>query len=213
MTELMAQLAAWIQQVIEAAGYLGIAFVMALENIFTPIPSEFVLPFAGFSIVQGKLDFVLTIVSATIGVVIGGLFWYVLAYKGGMPVAHAVVDRWGKWIGIDRAQLDKAVEWFGRRGDLIVFLGRLVPIFRTLVSIPAGAAKMPMPRYLALTIAGSVLWNVVLTIGGMVLGENWENVLNFVRPYESLVTITLGVAVAGYVLIRIVRIVQARRTA
>jgi membrane protein DedA with SNARE-associated domain len=182
-----------------------------LENIFTPIPSEFVLPFAGFLIAKGQLDFVVTIVSATIGVVIGGLFWYYLAYKGGLPVAYAVTDRWGKWIGIDRAQIDKSVEWFARRGSLIVFLGRLVPIFRTLVSIPAGAARMPMPRYLALTIAGSLLWNIVLTVAGIALGENWENVLNFVRPYESIVTLLVVLAVAGYVLFRIYRIVQARR--
>lgn len=211
MTELMAKLADLIQQIVLAAGYPGIALVMALENIFTPIPSEFVLPFAGFLIAGGQLDFVITIVSATIGVVIGGLFWYYLSYKGGLPVAYAVADRWGRWIGIDRAQINKAVEWFAHRGDWIIFLGRLVPIFRTLVSIPAGAARMPMPRYLALTIAGSMLWNVVLTVAGMLLGENWENVLNFVRPYESIVTLLIVAAVAGYVLFRIYRIVQARR--
>jgi len=211
MSDLMRGLADAIQQLVLTAGYPGIAFVMALENIFTPIPSEFVLPFAGFLIAKGQLDFTLTIVSSTMGVLIGGLFWYFLAYKGGISVAHAVVDRWGKWIGINREQIDKAVDWFGRRGDLIVFLGRLVPIFRTLVSIPAGAAKMPMPRYLALTIAGSAVWNIVLTVGGMALGENWERVLAFVRPYESIVTIVVIAIAGGYVLFRIYRIVQARR--
>jgi len=211
MADLMKNLADWIQQIVLTVGYPGIAFVMALENILTPIPSEFVLPFAGFLIARGQLDFVLTIVFATLGVVGGGLFWYILAYKGGIAVAHAATDRWGKWIGINRDQIDKAVNWFGRRGDLIILLGRLVPIFRTLVSIPAGAAKMPMPRYLALTLAGSVLWNVVLTLAGYWLGEQWENVLDIVRRYESLVTIALAAAVGGYVLFRIVRLIQARR--
>ncbi len=213
MSELMRNLADWIQQIVLTVGYPGIAFVMALENIFTPIPSEFVLPFAGFLIQQSKLDFVWTIVFATVGVVVGGLFWYGLAYKGGLPVAHAVVDRWGRWIGINREQIDRAADWFGRRGDLIVFAGRLVPIFRTLVSIPAGASKMNMPRYLALTIAGSVLWNIVLTLGGYWLGEQWENLLDLVRRYESLVMLALAALVGGYVLFRVYRIIQTRRAA
>ncbi len=213
MAELMRNLADWIQQIVLTVGYPGIAFVMALENIFTPIPSELVLPFAGFLIAKAQLDFVWTIVAATIGVVLGGLFWYGLAYIGGMPVAHAVVDRWGKWIGINREQIDKAAGWFGRRGDWIVLAGRLVPIVRTLVSIPAGASKMKMPRYLALTITGSVVWNIVLTLAGYWLGEQWENVLEIVRRYESLVTIGL-IALAGvYVLSRIYRLIQARRSA
>lgn len=213
MSELMRNLADWIQQIVLTLGYPGIAFVMVLENIFTPIPSEFVLPFAGFLIAKAQLDFVWTIVAATIGVVLGGLFWYGLAYTGGMPVAHAIVDRWGRWIGIDREQIDKAAEWFGRRGDWIVLAGRLVPIFRTLVSIPAGASKMKMPRYLTLTVTGSVLWNVVLTLAGYWLGEQWENVLEIVRRYESLVTIGLVALVGLYVLSRIYRLIQARRSA
>ena len=213
MSELMRNLADWIQQIVLTVGYPGIALVMALENIFTPIPSEFVLPFAGFLIQQSKLDLVWTIVFATLGVVVGGLFWYGLAYKGGLPVAHAVADRWGRWIGINREQVDRAADWFGRRGDLIVFIGRLVPIFRTLVSIPAGASKMKMPRYLALTIAGSVLWNLVLTLGGYWLGEQWENLLDLVRRYESIVAIALVALVGGYLLFRVYRIIQARRAA
>jgi membrane protein DedA with SNARE-associated domain len=209
----MDSITTWIQGVIASAGYLGIAFVMALENIITPIPSEFVLPFAGFLIARGELNFVVTVVTATIGVVVGGLFWYVLGYKGGLPVAYAITDRWGRIIGIDRAQIDRANEWFKRRGDMIILLGRLIPIFRTLVSIPAGASKMPLPRYLILTIIGSGIWNIVLTGAGVLLGERWEDVLDITDRYETVIYVVVGGALAAFILYRVYRLVQARRAA
>lgn len=213
MSELMESITDWIQQVILTTGYPGITFVMALENIVTPIPSEFVLPFAGFLIQKGQLDFIWTIVFATFGVVVGGMFWYVLGRVGGLPVAYAAVDRFGRVIGISREQIDRAVSWFAHRGDAIILFGRLIPIFRTLVSIPAGASKMSLPRYLTLTIIGSGVWNIVLTVSGYLLGERWEDILKLVDQYEDVIIIVVVVIVVAFVLYRVYKLIQARRAA
>ena len=205
---MLSSLATWVQDVIEQLGYLGVALLVVLENVFPPIPSEIVLPFAGFVAQQGSDSVVLMILAATVGSVIGALIMYWIAAIIGDERLHAFTRRFGKWVQIREADLTRAEEWFDRHAMSAVLVGRCVPLIRSVVSIPAGFRRMELIPYIAYTFLGSLVWNIALVGAGAVLGENWERVEPVVATFQWIVIVVIlaGLARLAYV------VYQRRRT-
>ncbi len=184
--------------VISALGYLGLALLLIAENLFPPIPSEVVLPLAGFLVGRGDLSFFGALAAATLGSTSGALILYALGRSGG----RRLVLRHGRWLRVDREGLDRAEEWFRRWGDPTVLFARIVPVARSIVSIPAGTMKMPLWRFILLTTIGSALWNAALIGAGVILGANWSTVQNWVGSYSIAVLIVAAVGVAVFLVLR-----------
>ena len=191
---MLSSLATWVQDVIEQLGYLGVALLVVLENVFPPIPSEIVLPFAGFVAQRGSDSVVLMILAATVGSVIGALIMYWIAAVIGDDRLHAFTRRFGKWVQIREADLTRAEEWFDRHAMSAVLVGRCVPLIRSVVSIPAGFRRMKLIPYIAYTFLGSLVWNILLIGAGAILGDNWERVGSYVGVFQWVV-IALVIAV------------------
>jgi membrane protein DedA with SNARE-associated domain len=176
-------------------GYPGILIAMVAENLFPPIPSEIVLPLAGYEVSQGNLTFVLAVLAATLGSVVGALILYAIGRFGGRPA----IDRWGRVLRVSHRDVDRAERWFDHYGDRIVFLSRMVPLIRSVVSIPAGILEMPVIRFVALTTAGSLLWNVLLIGAGYTLGTRWEDAAELVGRFSDAMKVIAVLAVAAAV--------------
>ena len=200
-------LATWVQDVIEQLGYLGVALLVVLENVFPPIPSEIVLPFAGFVAQRGSDSVVLMILAATVGSVIGALIMYWIAAVIGDERLHAFTRKFGKWVQIREADLTRAEEWFDRHAVSAVLVGRCVPLIRSVVSIPAGFRRMKLVPYIAYTFLGSLVWNIALVGAGAMLGENWERVEPVVATFQWLVIVLIVAVVA-----RLAYVVYRRRS-
>jgi membrane protein DedA with SNARE-associated domain len=188
----------WVLDVIGALGYLGLALLLIAENLFPPIPSEVVLPLAGFLVGRGELNLWGALTAATFGSVAGAVVLYGLGRWGG----RRLVLRYGKWLRVDEEGLRRAEGWFGRYGDWIVLVARVVPVARSIVSVPAGTAKMPLPRFVVLTTVGSAAWNGFLIGAGVALGANWRVVQNWVGSYSEGVLVFGTAAVALFLLLR-----------
>ena len=204
-------LATWAQDVIEQFGYVGVALLVVAENVFPPIPSEIVLPFAGFVAQRGSESVVLMILAATIGSVGGAVIMYWIASVIGDERLHAFTRRFGKWVQIREADLTRAEEWFDRHATSAVLLGRCVPLIRSVVSIPAGFRRMKLVPYIAYTFAGSLVWNILLVGAGALLGDNWERVGDVMSPIQKLVELTVVVAVVVFAWLRERSLLQQRR--
>ncbi len=187
-----------ISQIIRDAGYAGLAALMLAETVFPPIPSEAVLPLAGYLVEQGDLNFFAVLATSTAGSVVGAVVLYELARHGGRPFAERFL-RFGR---LDPAQLERAEEWFGRRGPVVVLVGRCIPGVRSLVSLPAGVLRMPRWEYLLFTLIGSTVWNTVLIGAGYVLGSQWERVSDVIGPLSKPLLIVVVGGAAGYLLWR-----------
>ncbi|MEI8251456.1 MAG: DedA family protein [Synechococcus sp. ELA057] len=183
-----------VENLVEQWGYAGIVAAMVLENVIPPIPSELIMPLAGFYVGQGKLDFVLVVLSGLLGTVLGALPWYGVGRLVNEERLKRWVQRRGRWVGISPQELDQSRIWFQRHGAAVVFWGRLIPAIRTLISVPAGIELMPFGSFLLWTSAGSLIWNLVLTSAGWLLGSHWQRVLGFVKPLEGLVNAALALA-------------------
>ena len=188
----------WVLDVIGALGYIGLALLLVAENLFPPIPSEVVLPLAGFLVGRGDLSLWGAIFAATFGSVAGALVLYGLGRWGG----RRLVLRYGQWLRVDEKGLKDAEGWFRRYGDWVVLFARVVPVARSIVSIPAGTMKMPMLRFVLLTTLGSAVWNSILIGAGVVLGANWQAVEGWMGSYSDVVLIAGTVAVALFLLLR-----------
>lgn len=160
-------------------GYPGIFVAMLAENLFPPLPSEVVLPLAGFQVDAGDLSFMLVVLAATLGSLAGALVLYAIGLYGGRPA----VVRWGGLLRVSERDLARADAWFERWGDWVVLVSRVIPLVRSLVSIPAGMMRMSLPRFVALTAIGSFVWNLLLVTAGYQLGANWEEVTALVESY------------------------------
>ncbi len=182
-----------VSQVIRDLGLLGLVVLMFVENVFPPIPSEVVLPLAGFFVARGELSFVGVLLASTLGSVLGSIFLYELARYGGRPF----VLRYGSLLRVGPEELDRADAWFERRGPIIVLVGRCIPGVRSLVSLPAGTLKMSRLSYILLTLVGTLIWNTALIGAGWVLGEEWERVSGVVgaagTPLLAVLLLVLGV--------------------
>ena len=190
----------WIIQTISQWGYAGIFAVMLAESIFPPIPSELIIPFAGFAAANGDLNFFGVLIAATVGAVVGMLPWYYAGRLFGLERVRRLADRFGRVMTLNAEEIDVAVNWFHRFGPIIVLFGRLMPLIRTLISIPAGLARMPLPIFLLASTSGALIWNIILTTAGYLLHEHYELVEVILDPLSYVV-------LALVVLIYLVRLV------
>jgi membrane protein DedA with SNARE-associated domain len=193
----------WIDQ----GGLLAVGFLMLLENVFPPIPSELIVPLAGFKAAQGSFGLIALLIVATLGSTVGTLLWYGLARLWGRERFLGFLDRHGVWLTMSREEAEGAMQWFRRYGPAAVFFGRLVPTVRTLISVPAGLSEMSFPSFLAFTAAGSALWIAILAGAGYLLEDNYELVEHWVNPVSTAVVVLI---VALY-LYRVVRGLMKRR--
>ena len=184
---MLSDLATWVQDIIESLGYLGVALLVIAENLFPPIPSEIVLPFAGFVARRGDGSVVVMVVASTIGSVVGALVLYAIAAAIGPERIHSFVVRFGKWFGVKESDMVRAEEWFDRRSNVAVLVGRCVPLIRSLVSIPAGFRRMKFVPFITLTAIGSAVWNIALIGAGAALGDQWDRVGDYVGIFQWLV--------------------------
>lgn len=194
LAKVVQQLSQFALETISTLGYPGIVAVMALENVFPPIPSEVVMPFAGFLVTEGRFQLFTAIVMGTIGSLLGAVFWYLFGAWGNEIVVRNFLRHYGKFLFISENDLDRALEYFEKRGEIIIFTGRLIPIIRSLISIPAGLSRMEWKKFLFFTTLGTSIWTTILTVAGKILGENWPRVGEWLEKYEHLV---LGLLVTG----------------
>jgi membrane protein DedA with SNARE-associated domain len=194
----------FILQMYDAVGYIGVGLAVALETIVAPIPSEVILPMAGWKVSQSAADpsvlepltnlpwnLPLAVALATVGSVAGALVGYAIGAWGGRPL----LDRFGGYVGIGASDLDRADRWFERWGSWAVFLGRMVPLVRTFVSYPAGISRMPIGRFVAFSTLGSLPWNAALIYAGFVVGENYPRIEAALKPFEYLIYVVVVLAV------------------
>ena len=193
-------MASWIESVVQTTGLFGIAFLMLLENVFPPIPSELIMPLAGYTAAQGEANIVLVIVAGTIGSLAGAFLWYAIGLWVGEERLKRWADRHGRWITLSRDEIDKADDWFDRHGHKAVLIGRLIPTVRTLISVPAGLSEMPWMRFLLYSGIGTTLWTAALALLGYWLGSSYENVSSWLDP----VSLAVVAAIAAYYLYRVV---------
>src|SRR5688572_19014331 len=182
----------WITGIIGRRGYLGVAVLTFLENVFPPIPSELVIPLAGFVAAEGDLRLDLVIVIAVIGSVAGATLWYELGRRIGERRLRQWIDRHGKWLTISASDLDQAQEWFRRHGKAAVFVGRLVPGVRTFISLPAGFTRMGRGTFLLYSVLGSAIWTAALAYTGVVLRANFTVVGDYIDIATNLLLVSLG---------------------
>jgi membrane protein DedA with SNARE-associated domain len=187
----------WISDVIESAGYAGIVLLMLLENIFPPIPSELVMPIAGYAAAEGKLQLAGVIAAGTVGSLLGAAFWYYIGRAVGHRRLCRFASRHGRWLTLSREDVDRAVEWFQRRGAAAVFVGRMIPALRTLISVPAGIARMSLGRFTVWTALGTAMWTGMLSGAGYILESQHERVADYLNPLTNVV---LAILVGWYVL-------------
>lgn len=181
----------WVSELVRDAGYLGVALLMFAENVFPPIPSELIMPLAGFTAARGGLDLAGVILAGSIGSLAGATFWYLLARAFGHARLARLVERWGRWLTMNRDDLDSATSWFRRHGAKAVLIGRLIPAIRTLISVPAGLAAMPPGRFLAYSSIGTGLWTALLALAGYALESRYELVEGYVDPVSKLVVVAV----------------------
>ena len=178
--------------IMEQFGYLGIFLLIAIENIFPPIPSEAVLLFGGFMTTYTNLNIVVMIVAATLGSLVGAIvLYYVGKILNKERLKKIVSGKVGKVLRLKNEDIDKADKWFDEKGNKTVFFCRFIPIVRSLISIPAGMSEMPMPKFLIYTTVGSAIWNTVLLTVGNKLGENWASMLGIFEQYSHITLIVL----------------------
>ena len=201
-------LAGWVVSVIEGVGALGIALLVLLENVFPPIPSELVLAFAGFSAARGVINPFTAWAAATAGSVAGAYVLYAVGARLGYQRLHALAGkRW--FVLVDPEHLDRGERFFRDHGGKVVLLARLVPVLRSVVSIPAGMTRMPLGRFTLLTAIGSGVWNAALVAAGYRLGERWQQVERYVQPVTQVLLVVLAI----YVAFRVVTSLRERQAA
>lgn len=182
----------WIINIMNQFGYLGIALLIAIENIFPPIPSELILTFGGFMTTYTSMNIWLVVLFATIGSVIGAIILYGVGRLLSPEKLEWVVGKWGHILGLKKEDVKRAESWFIRRGTSAVFFCRFIPLIRSLISIPAGMAHMHMGKFLLYTIIGSAIWNVVLVNLGAFAGDGWERIIKYTDIYSYIAVTVLG---------------------
>ena len=181
-------------EAINKCGYLGIVFLITIENIFPPIPSEVILTFGGFATTITDITVIGAIIASTIGSVMGAILLYCVGmFLSEEKIYSFTEGKCGRILGLKKTNINKAFRWFDSRGKYAVFFGRFIPIIRSLVSIPAGMAKMSMLPFLALTTVGSLIWNTALILLGRLAGESWGKVAGCIDGYSNIILIGFGV--------------------
>ena len=186
----------WVIRLIEQSGYLGIAFLMFLETVFPPIPSEVIMSVAGVAAGQGKLSYPLVVASGTSGAMLGNIVWYLAARALGVDRLRPIVNRWGRWLTITWPEVERAERWFRKNGTFFVFLARLLPTVRSLVSVPAGLLRMRFATFAIASTIGTAGWTAVLAGAGYKLGQNYTEIDKVIGPASNAILIIFAV---GYV--------------
>jgi membrane protein DedA with SNARE-associated domain len=186
----------WVVRLIEQTGYLGVAFLMFLETIFPPIPSEVIMPVAGVAAGQGRMTYGWVVAAGTAGAMLGNIFWYLAARALGIIRLKPIVERWGRWLTVTWPELERAERWFRVNGTFFVFLGRMLPTVRSLVSIPAGLLKMRFRSFVLASTLGTAGWTALLAGAGYKLGENYRDINDWLGPASNAILVVLAI---GYV--------------
>ena len=199
----------WLVSLMSQMGGIGVAVAVFLENLFPPIPSEVILPLACVTASQGKMGLVEAIVWATAGSLIGALVLYAIAAAIGSQRIRRLFDIMPL---VQASDIDTADSWFARYGWSSVLIGRVIPVVRSLISIPAGLARMGLARFIGLTVLGSAVWNTVLVMSGFALGQRWQVILSFLDRFQSVVIVLLAALIVWYLVVSVRRALLARDT-
>lgn len=181
--------------IIASTGYLGVFILMALESMVAPVPSELVMPFAGFLVADGTFNFWVVILVSTLASITGSLISYYIAFFGEKELIH----KFGKFVLLDKEELEWTQRWFEKRGSITILISRFIPVVRHLISIPAGLARMDLKKFILFTAIGATAWNTFLLWVGMQLRERWELVHSYSRQLDVLVILLMAAAAAYYV--------------
>lgn len=192
--QLVLHMSKTVAAVVDAAGYAGIAFLMALESTMVPLPSELVMPFAGFLVADARLNMWLVIFFSSAGSLAGSLVSYAIGKHGGIPL----VKKMGKYVLLDEGDLKTSERWFAKYGDVTILICRFIPVVRHLISIPAGVAGMDIKKFCLYTVIGATAWNGILAYAGYLLRENWESLHHYMRPVSIVVFLLLIIAFAVF---------------
>ncbi|MDX3749288.1 DedA family protein [Streptomyces sp. AK08-02] len=192
----------WVTDLMDTLGAPGAGLAIALENLFPPLPSEVILPLAGFAASTGQMSLISALLWTTAGSVVGALALYGVGALLGRDRTVAIA---GRLPLVRVADIEKTEAWFLRHGTKAVFFGRMIPVFRSLISVPAGVERMPLPVFLGLTTLGSALWNTAFVCAGYLLGDNWTEVTTVVTAYSKVVLAAAALALAAFVTVRVKR--------
>ena len=188
-------MADWMTDLIAEHGYFALVLLMLLENIFPPIPSELIMPFAGYAAAKGDINPIGAVVAGSAGSLLGAFAWYGVGYGLGTERLKRFANRYGRWLTMSESDVDRAQRWFERYGGAAVCIGRLVPAVRSVISAPAGIAQMGLIRFLLWSTAGTVVWTTVLTSLGYLLGSRFNEVDKWLQPVSLAI---IALAVGGY---------------
>ncbi|MEZ4670342.1 MAG: DedA family protein [Anaerolineae bacterium] len=216
MTHIINQIADFFQQLILTFGYPGIFLVLVAENVFTPIPTEPLMPLAGILAAQGHLNFFVVWLSALSGATFGSFILYMVGRKLGEPAVRLLVHRWGRYLGMTEGALDRALTLFNKYGGWVIFFGRFLPVVRPTVSLVSGMSKLSLWIYLPFTLLSTALVTFIYITAGYLLGENWRSILTIVDQNEPLIiagAAVIGIAVIGYLIWRWHRVRILRKNA
>ena len=194
----MNQISDWVLIIMEKFGYLGIVFAMFAENVFPPIPSELIMPAAGFAVARGDLNLIMVIFAGTLGSVLGALPLYYLGRIFNKERLIIFTENYGKYVFVKPEDILSSNEWFNKHGKKAVFFGRMVPGIRSLISIPAGMNQMPLLSFLILTALGSSIWTTLLTLAGYHFGKNYELIATILAPYSKIFLLLAVVVIIGW---------------
>ncbi len=193
----------WILSLMDTLGYIGVTLMMFLENVFPPIPSELIMPAAGFAAAQGEMQLLWVIVAGTLGSVLGALPLYYLGTVFDEQRLLKLTEKYGKWVLVKPSDITKANHWFNRYGKAVIFFGRMVPAIRSLISIPAGMNRMPLLPFLGLTALGSAIWTALLAYAGYTLGAHYDQVEQYIAPISKAVVAIVLIAAIVFIVKRL----------
>ena len=199
------QIVFWLTFLVEQLGYIGVSLSMFIESFFVPIPSELIMPFAGFLASQGKMNLILVILLGGISSYLGTLPFYFIGYFGNKIVIDKLLKKYGKYFFISEDDVDRSFDFFKQYGNVFVLLGRIVPIVRSVISLPAGVARMNFIQFSIYTLIGSTVWSAILATLGYTLGSNWSVIGGYVSQYEKVILIIIGALVVGFISLRLIK--------
>lgn len=184
-------MAEWVIRFIEENGYLGVVLLMVAENLFPPLPSELIMPFAAFQAARGELHVALVVVAGALGSLLGALPWYYAGRRLGLERVLRFSDRHGRWLTLKREDIERAEEWFVSKGSVALVFGRLVPALRTVISLPAGISRLPFWRFCLWTALGSLLWCTALAAAGFLMESQYERIAAVMGPVSTGIFVVL----------------------
>ncbi|MCJ0911161.1 DedA family protein [Mammaliicoccus sciuri] len=190
----------WITSVMEQFGYLGIALLILLENVFPPIPSEVILTFGGFMTTKSDLTVLGVVVASTIGSVGGAVILYWIGRILNVERIERIIEKWGKYLRLTKEDVRKADAWFDKYGPWTVFFCRFIPLIRSLISVPAGMSGMNQWLFLVLTTIGTLIWNLVLVLVGAKVGDNWHQIVNYMDVYSNFMYAVIAIGIIVFVI-------------